>query len=121
MTNVDNARVSWKDPILFKSFIDLCLQEANKKNFSGGSLKKEAWERIRLVLQKEKHVELTQKQLKNQWDYLKKKYNVWVKLVGKTGNSHWDPISNTINWTNEQWEDHMKVILLYFIHLRLKL
>ncbi|KAI5677650.1 hypothetical protein M9H77_08600 [Catharanthus roseus] len=100
--------VRWKDPILFKFFLDLCLKEVNKKNFSGGSLEKEAWERIRLTIEKELHIELMQKQLKNQWDYLKRKYNVWIKIVGKTGNSHWDSVSNTINWTNEQWNDYIK-------------
>ncbi|KAI3739191.1 hypothetical protein L2E82_29590 [Cichorium intybus] len=41
--------------------------------------------------------------MKNQYDYLSGKYAVWVKLKNRTGNIY-DPITNTFNLTDEEWE-----------------
>ena len=77
MSTDDGARANWKNPELIKLFIDLCLQEAVDSGKNGGSLKKESWDRIRVAFRQQKNVDLSQKQLKNQWEYLKKKYGVW--------------------------------------------
>lgn len=31
-------------------------------------------------------MDFTHKQLKNQWEYLRKKFNVWARIMEKTGN-----------------------------------
>lgn len=110
-------KANWDDEKLFKRYIDLCMEEVNAKNTSGGSLKIESWEKIRNVIKVEFELNLAQKQLKNKWDYLKKKTQIWTKLVGITGNTHYDPFTNTINWSTEQWDEYIQVLVLFSITL----
>lgn len=41
--------------------------------------------------------------MKNRYDYIKGKYTAWCQLKRKTGN-HYDPTTNTFNFTDEEWE-----------------
>ncbi|XP_059650118.1 uncharacterized protein LOC132295868 [Cornus florida] len=54
---------------------------------------------------KEKNVELSQRQMKNQWDYMKKKYLTWKTLMKNIRNGN-DP--DTKNWGAEKWNDYIK-------------
>ncbi|KAF7143180.1 hypothetical protein RHSIM_Rhsim05G0210200 [Rhododendron simsii] len=107
MASGDGGRANWKDPELYKLFIDLCLKESTENGKNGGSLKKESWDRILIALNKEKGLNLTQKQVKNQWDFLKSKYGEWSKIVSKTGNGY-DPVTNTVNWSTEEWSEYIQ-------------
>ncbi|KAH7863806.1 hypothetical protein Vadar_022225 [Vaccinium darrowii] len=107
MASGDGGRANWKDPELYKLFIDLCLKESTENGKNGGSLKKESWDRVRVALNKEKNVNLSQKQLKNQWEYLKSKYGEWSKIISKTGNGY-DPVTNTVNWSTEEWSEYIQ-------------
>ncbi|KAF6159033.1 hypothetical protein GIB67_022188 [Kingdonia uniflora] len=42
-------------------------------------------------------------QLKNQWDYLKKQWQVWRGLINQTGHGY-DPVVGTFDWPEEVWE-----------------
>ena len=53
------------------------------------------------------------KQMKNRYDYLKAKYEVWLKLKNKKGNIY-NPITNSFNMTNEEWEAEAKVHIHIF-------
>ncbi|KAG5523202.1 hypothetical protein RHGRI_035125 [Rhododendron griersonianum] len=64
MASGDDARANWKDPELYKLFIDLCLKESTENGKNGISLKKESWDRILIALNNEKGLNLTQKQSK---------------------------------------------------------
>mgnify|MGYP004713927115 CR=1 FL=1 len=105
----NSIRANWKDPEVFRRFIELCLIEARPNNYSRGSLKKECWEQIKPTLKAENKGDFTQRKLKNEWDYLKQKYIIWARLIGNTGNTHYDPVTTTINWTSKQWEEYLKV------------
>ncbi|KAH7860932.1 hypothetical protein Vadar_019686 [Vaccinium darrowii] len=107
MASGDGGRANWKDPELHKLFIDLCLKESTENGKNGGSLKKESWDRVRVALNKEKNVNLSKKQLKNQWEYLKSKYGEWSKIISKTGNGY-DPVTNTVNWSTEEWSEYIQ-------------
>ncbi|XP_027120382.1 L10-interacting MYB domain-containing protein-like [Coffea arabica] len=108
MKRENSVRANWKDSEVFRRFIELCLIEARPNNYSGSSLKKECWERIRSTLKAENKGDFTQRKLKNEWDYLKQKYIIWARLIGNTGNTHYDPVTTTINWTSKQWEEYLK-------------
>ncbi|KAF7140857.1 hypothetical protein RHSIM_Rhsim06G0160000 [Rhododendron simsii] len=112
MASGDGARANWKDPELYKLFIDLCLKESTENDKNGGSLKKESWDRILIALNKEKGLNLTQKQVKNQWDFLKSKYGEWSKIISKTGNGY-DPVTNTVNWSTEEWSEYIQLKALF--------
>ena len=121
--NSENTRANWTDPIYRKGFIDLCLQEVNNGYRSGGTLKPCAWNRIAEGLEKLTSKRFTQKQLKNGWDYMKKQYQVWIKLISTTRHGY-NAMTNTIDWPTERWEEYLKVhsplILLLIILKYLK-
>ncbi|KAL6346212.1 hypothetical protein AAG906_027966 [Vitis piasezkii] len=64
-----------------RHFIDLCLQEANKGFRSSGGLKSSVWPRIVEKLEKLLGKHYTSKQLKNGWDYMKRQYLIWSKMM----------------------------------------
>ncbi|KAF6161483.1 hypothetical protein GIB67_009362 [Kingdonia uniflora] len=51
---------------------------------------------------------LKQKELKNQWDYMKKQWQVWRGLINRTGHGY-DPVSGTFYWPDEVWENIIAV------------
>ena len=116
MAPLDTTRACWKDPTLVKYFLDLCHDQKNilgKKvggggGGGGGSLHIESWDKISKSFEETKNIKFTQKQLKNQWNYLKQKYTVWSNLIGKSGHGY-NPVTNTIDWTSEEWEEYIKV------------
>lgn len=50
--------------------------------------------------------------MKNEYDYLKERYQAWVVLVNKTGNLY-NPQTNSFNLTAEQWDEYLKVHLIF--------
>ncbi|KAL6334731.1 hypothetical protein AAG906_021390 [Vitis piasezkii] len=98
--NVDISRANWTDPIQRKHFIDLCLQEANKGFRSGGGLKSSAWPRIAEELEKLLGKRYTSKQLKNGWDYMKRQYLIWSKMMTMTGHGY-NFVTKTFDWSPE--------------------
>ena len=111
MAPLDTTRACWKDPTLVKYFLDLCLDQKNilgKRGGGGGSLHIESWDKFSKYFEENKNIKFTQKQLKNQWNYLKQKYTVWSNLIGKSGHGY-NPVTNTIDWTSEEWEEYIKV------------
>lgn len=108
------TRIKWSDG-LTKCFLEACIEEINKVGRNGGSLRKETWAKVGKKLEEVCSVKLNQKQLKNQYDYLKGKYSGWTYLKNKTGNIY-DPLMNTFTLSNQEWEEFFKVSLYSFLH-----
>ena len=104
--NVENSRANWTNPIQRKHFIDLCLQEANKGFRLGGSLKPSAWPRIAEELEKLLGKRYTSKQLKNGWDYMKKQYLIWSKIMIMTRYGY-NFVTKNFDWPAEKWEEYL--------------
>ncbi|KAK3231833.1 hypothetical protein Dsin_003714 [Dipteronia sinensis] len=107
MAQNESCRANWSDPTQRKYFIDLCLQEVNSGFRSGGTLKPSAWTRIAEGLEKIIGKKFTQKQLKNGWDYMKKQYLTWTKLITTTGHGY-NSVTQTFDWPAERWDDYIK-------------
>ncbi|KAL6579796.1 hypothetical protein OROMI_007820 [Orobanche minor] len=45
--------------------------------------------------------------MRNRYDYLRSRYVAWCRLKSKTGN-HYDPTTNTFNFTNQEWDQLAK-------------
>nr|DAD44200.1 TPA_asm: hypothetical protein HUJ06_002430 [Nelumbo nucifera] len=103
--NFDKA--TWKDPALQKLLLDLCLDEVSTHGRQGGSLKKEPLTRVQKKIMEKTQKNFSQKQLKNGFDYLKRKYQLWLTLINRTGNGY-NPSTGTVDWSNEQWEEFLK-------------
>ena len=54
------------------------------------------WDKISKSFEENKNIKLTQKQLKNQWNYLKQKYRVRSNLIGKSGHGY-NLVTNTVD------------------------
>ncbi|KAF6140558.1 hypothetical protein GIB67_019083 [Kingdonia uniflora] len=44
----------------------------------------------------------------NQWDYLKKQWQVWRGLLNRTGHGY-DLVSDTFDWPEDVWENIIAV------------
>lgn len=84
-----------------------CSLTSSEQDYSGGSLKKESWDKMMSTFREKKDVDLNRKLLKNQWGYLKKKYTVWATLISETGNVY-DSTTNTITMSSEEWDGYVK-------------
>ncbi|KAM3235385.1 hypothetical protein P3L10_015421 [Capsicum annuum] len=99
-------RLIWRMDVL-KTFLESCIQEVSLNGRCGSSLKVESWDRIKDVLVTTHNFVATQKKMKNQYDYIKEKYQAWLPLTKKTSNIY-DPTTNTIQMSNSEWEEYIK-------------
>ena len=97
-------RISWKSEKVVKTFLEACIQEV-ENGTRGGSI---LWKNISEKLKDSHNFVAEQKQMKNHYDYLKAKYKAWSTLKNKVGNLY-DPITNTFDLTEDQWDIEMKV------------
>ena len=108
---IETSRANWTDPTKRKHFIDLCLQEINKGFRSGGSLKSSAWSRIGEELEKLLGKRYTSKQVKNGWDYMKRQYLIWRRMLNVTGHGY-NSVTKTFDWPDEKWVEYLHVVFL---------
>ncbi|XP_075099149.1 uncharacterized protein LOC142176015 [Nicotiana tabacum] len=103
----ENSRASWKNMDVVKTFLESCIQEISLNGRLGSSLKADSWNKVKLVLETTHGFSITQKQMKNHYDYLKEKYQAWLPITKKTGNIY-DLVSNTILMSNSEWDEYIK-------------
>ncbi|KAM3379510.1 hypothetical protein P3S68_011924 [Capsicum galapagoense] len=99
-------RLIWRMDVL-KTFLESCIQEVSLNGRCGSSLKAESWDRIKEILITTHDFVATQQKMKNQYDYIKEKYQAWLPLTKKTGNIY-DPTTNTIQMSNSECEEYIK-------------
>ncbi|KAM3305767.1 hypothetical protein P3S67_012634 [Capsicum chacoense] len=86
---------------VLKTFLEFCIQEVSLNGRCESSLKDESWDRIKDILVTKHNFVATQKKIKNQYDYIKEKYQTWLSLTKKTGNIY-DATTNTIQMSNSE-------------------
>ncbi|XP_024966753.1 uncharacterized protein LOC112506738 [Cynara cardunculus var. scolymus] len=104
----ENVRLRWTNEIT-KCFLETCMEEVNKVVRNGGSLRKETWMKLATKFEEVCYVKLVQKQLKNQYDYLKRKYTGLTYLRNRTENIY-DPELDTFTLSNQEWEDFFQAL-----------
>ncbi|XP_071700033.1 L10-interacting MYB domain-containing protein-like [Rutidosis leptorrhynchoides] len=102
------GRLNWKHDGLEKTFLEACIHEIVNDGREGNSLKMRSWKNVAEKLKEEHGFIADQRQMKNRFDYLKGKFNVWTKLHNKTGNVY-DPVTKKFNLTKEEWEIEIKL------------
>ncbi|XP_024989444.1 protein lava lamp-like [Cynara cardunculus var. scolymus] len=100
-------RIYWRKEIVVKTFLEACIQEVALNGREGGSLKPVSWKNVAETLKMTHNFIVEQRQMKNHYDYLKGKFGAWSKLKNKTGDVY-DPLTNTFNLTEEEWQIEMK-------------
>ncbi|KAF6145882.1 hypothetical protein GIB67_028877 [Kingdonia uniflora] len=90
-------------------FIIKCQTQIDLHRLSGTSLNALGWKTVKDELNniQDFHV-LQHKELKNQWNYLKRQWKIWRGLINRTGHGY-DPVSGTFDWPEEVWENIIAV------------
>ncbi|XP_026390876.1 L10-interacting MYB domain-containing protein-like [Papaver somniferum] len=83
-------------------FIDQCLAQATEYGFSGTSLKQTSWGNLCKFFSEKYDCTITQKKLRNHWDYLRTQYVTWSRLLARTDHGY-NAETNTFDWSEEQW------------------
>lgn len=68
-----------------KLFIDLCIEKANTRGKNGSSLNVISWDIVRSKIEEQKGVILSRRHLKNHWNYMKRKYTIWINIMESLG------------------------------------
>ncbi|KAJ9543459.1 hypothetical protein OSB04_023166 [Centaurea solstitialis] len=100
-------RVYWKDDAV-KTLLEGCIQEMSATGTQGSSLKMQSWKNIAETLKNTHNFVVNQRQMKNQFDYLRGKYVVFSRLMNKTGNVY-NPTTNKFNLTEKEWQAEAKL------------
>ncbi|XP_012833691.1 PREDICTED: uncharacterized protein LOC105954568 [Erythranthe guttata] len=97
----ENNRGRWNNNEVDKCFLESCIQEVALNGREGGSLKAESWTKVMKALKNNYNFVVSQRQMKNRYDYLKQKYQAWLPLTTKTCNVY-NHATNTINMTKDE-------------------
>lgn len=103
----NKPRISWKNEIYVKTFLETCIQQVAEYGRSSGSLKPQSWDHVMKTLKSTHNLVVDQKQMKNHYDYLKGKYQAWCKLKNHFKNFY-DSSTNTFNLSEEEWDHWTK-------------
>ncbi|KAJ9556578.1 hypothetical protein OSB04_011192 [Centaurea solstitialis] len=99
-SQLKRRRINWKKESVVRVFLEACIHEIVMHGREGTNLKPSSWKNVAETLKNKHNFIVEQKQMKNHYDYLKAKYNTWVRLKNKTGNVY-DPTTNTFNFTRK--------------------
>ena len=78
-------------------------------NRPGTYFNKVGWIRLVTIISKEIGRPYEKLQLKNKWDLLKKEWNLCKDLKGKETGLGWNVAKNTVDASDEWWQDKIKV------------
>ncbi|KAL6859122.1 hypothetical protein ACP4OV_018124 [Aristida adscensionis] len=95
-------RAYW-DNNLTKTFLDLCIAEKEKLNFSSRSLTRAGWKNVHRNFCLQTGRAYDTKQLQSKLNSLKRLYRCWRKLKNTTG-AGWDQATGTITGDSDWWE-----------------
>ncbi|KAM5556600.1 L10-interacting MYB domain-containing protein [Rosa sericea] len=107
MFGSSTPKATWS-PAHRKIFFDLCLDEVSKGNRPGTHFTKDGWKNIVDSFYEETGVKYTKKQMKNHWDFTKKQWKVWIKLVAES-NMKWDPSTSKFGASAKDWANYIQV------------
>ncbi|KAK1374636.1 hypothetical protein POM88_030829 [Heracleum sosnowskyi] len=75
------------------------------KESQGTSLQPQSWIKVGEILKNKHSFDVSSRQIRNRYDYVKFRYSAWCLLKSKTGN-HYDPTTNKFNFTDAEWTQH---------------
>ena len=90
-------------------YCDICIRAIHKNMRPGTHFNKEGWRYVIQNFQKESEKSYGKAQLKNKWDSLKKEWRLWKELQGKETGLGWSTSKQTIDASDEWWDEKIKV------------
>ncbi|KAF8400173.1 hypothetical protein HHK36_013469 [Tetracentron sinense] len=106
MATSEKNRAAWSKGTR-RIFIDLCIEQIKLGGKPSSNLKPKAWKKVVEAFVKNTGLNYDQRQLKNQWDLMKRQYLAWSKLLQQTGigyNAH----THIIQMEDERWVEYLK-------------
>ncbi|MQM14266.1 hypothetical protein Taro_047196 [Colocasia esculenta] len=105
---ITSSRVSWRDPSRVKFFLDCCISEVTRVGRAGSSLRRESWAGVARHMKDKYKVTLSQKQMKNEFDYLRMMYIEWCNLIHECTPDDYNSVTNTVDWAADKWAEYLK-------------
>jgi Myb/SANT-like DNA-binding domain len=116
MAKKDRSKIkaSWNKHVVH-TFCDLCIREIEIGNRPGLFLNKKGWRNVMSKFAKETGREYDRIQLKSKWDMMKKDWKQWKLLLENETEIKWNSRKNTIDASNDWWEQKIKVLIIQSI------
>ena len=116
MAETSNAADSkvWPEPVE-KQFIEILLEEVAKGNICNGIMKKDLGPVVTEEYNNRTGKHYSVDQIKENFKRLKKKYNAFSQLIGRT-DMEWDSDTNTVKGSDAAWLDAVKVSVIHLIN-----
>ncbi|KAF8399194.1 hypothetical protein HHK36_015059 [Tetracentron sinense] len=102
----DKQKANWS-PHMRQTFIDLCLEQVLLGNRVSATLSPNAWTTVRNKFEQKTGLKFEQKQFRNHWDYLKKQWQAWKRLISQTGIGY-NTVTGRISCDEDRWNDFIK-------------
>ncbi|KAG5049115.1 hypothetical protein JHK85_010218 [Glycine max] len=108
---VKRKKAEWCDKNT-EIMLKVCIEEVNAGNKPHNHFTKLGWANIAEKFNKATNLRYEYKQFRNRWDSLKKKWQLWAKLIGKDTGLGWDGEKRTIAASDEWWEAKIQMLKL---------
>ena len=109
LTDIDDTTF-WSSTIeIF--FIDIMIEEVNDENTRGGIFLQKIWTKIHGDLKRKGNKNYFMKQVKQKFNRFQTKYHEFSELLKQT-RFGWDVETNTVNITEETWQNYLRVNIL---------
>ncbi|KAL4376438.1 hypothetical protein GQ457_02G030810 [Hibiscus cannabinus] len=107
-SEVEKCKAVW-DLKATKYCIQGCLDQVSKGERNCTTLTKKGWQDVTSYFFDLTGKKYDKSQFKNRWDSLKKEWSIWYELFAKETCIGWDSVKNTVDASNEWWEQKIAV------------
>jgi hypothetical protein len=104
------VKACW-DAVAHRVFLDVCIEEVNANNRPVQVLTRLGYESLVKKFNERTKRNYDKKQMKNRWETLKKDYTVWKGLLQHASGLGIDPITHTIDASDDWWAHEIQVTI----------
>jgi hypothetical protein len=98
-----------RDKTNLNLFCDICKNEVLAGHRPLGHLNKVGWKNVEAKFEELSRKKLEHLQFKNKWDGLKRSYTIFMELKNVATGLGWNEDKQTVDASNEWWEEHLAV------------
>ncbi|KAF5725864.1 hypothetical protein HS088_TW23G00594 [Tripterygium wilfordii] len=111
----ENERVKWDDANT-RVLVEMCVAVMKAaKRVPGSRIPKLEWEELVVQFNAKTGLSYQKKSLKSKWDLLRKDWTLWAKMTARDTDIGWNDSKQTIDASDEWWEERIKVHVLFVI------